>query len=54
MRKIPIRTYADGDISSAYWCERPDLFAAIAGGKNAEERAQLVLKWFIVCALIFW
>lgn len=32
----------------AYWCERPELFAAIADGKTAEERSILVLKWFIV------
>ncbi|THH18219.1 hypothetical protein EW146_g2718 [Bondarzewia mesenterica] len=31
----------------AYWCERPELFAAIADGKTAEERSLLVLKWFI-------
>ncbi|KZS95402.1 Oxysterol-binding protein [Sistotremastrum niveocremeum HHB9708] len=31
----------------AYWCERPELFAAISSGKNEEERALLVLKWFI-------
>ncbi|KAI5118464.1 hypothetical protein M0805_003725 [Coniferiporia weirii] len=31
----------------AYWCERPELFAAIADGKTAEDRALRVLKWFI-------
>ncbi|KAG8935848.1 Oxysterol binding protein [Tulasnella sp. 419] len=31
----------------AYWCERPQLFADIAGGKDPEERMLLVLKWFI-------
>ncbi|KAJ7682912.1 hypothetical protein B0H17DRAFT_1075390 [Mycena rosella] len=31
----------------AYWCERPELFAAIANGKTPEERALSVLKWFI-------
>jgi len=31
----------------SYWCERPDLFAAIADGKTPEDRALLVLKWFI-------
>ncbi|KAJ7353619.1 hypothetical protein DFH08DRAFT_857338 [Mycena albidolilacea] len=31
----------------AYWCERPELFAAIADGKTSEERALAVLKWFI-------
>lgn len=36
----------DGD--TAYWCERPDMFAAIADGKTPEERSLLVLKWFIV------
>ncbi|CED85611.1 Oxysterol-binding protein [Phaffia rhodozyma] len=34
----------------AYWCERPDLFAAIADGRTAEDRSKLVLKWFI-CTL---
>lgn len=32
----------------AYWCEYPQLFAAIADGKDEEERAQAVLRWFIV------
>ena len=32
----------------AYWCERPELFAAIADGKTPEDRAIAVLKWFIV------
>ncbi|KAI6158617.1 hypothetical protein EDD17DRAFT_988579 [Pisolithus thermaeus] len=32
----------------AYWCERPELFAKIADGKNEEERALAVLRWFIV------
>lgn len=32
----------------AYWCERPELFAAIADGKTPEERAIAVLRWFIV------
>lgn len=38
------------DFSScvAYWCEYPQLFAAIADGKDEEERAQAVLRWFIV------
>jgi len=31
----------------AYWCERPELFAAIGEGKTQEERALTVLKWFI-------
>ncbi|KAI6120336.1 hypothetical protein EDD16DRAFT_1577501 [Pisolithus croceorrhizus] len=31
----------------AYWCERPELFAKIADGKNEEERALAVLRWFI-------
>ncbi|KAG8918503.1 Oxysterol binding protein [Tulasnella sp. 417] len=31
----------------SYWCERPELFAAIADGKNPEDRALRVLKWFI-------
>ncbi|KAL7411620.1 Oxysterol-binding protein [Mrakia frigida] len=34
----------------AYWCERPDMFAAIGDGKTPEERASLVLRWFI-CTL---
>ena len=32
----------------AYWCERPDLLAEIAEGKNEEDRMLRVLKWFIV------
>jgi hypothetical protein len=32
----------------AYWCERPDLFAAIADAKPGYERAVAVLRWFIV------
>ncbi|KXN85194.1 Protein KES1, partial [Leucoagaricus sp. SymC.cos] len=31
----------------AYWCERPDLFAAIADAKDNEARALAVLRWFI-------
>ncbi|KIM89944.1 hypothetical protein PILCRDRAFT_95024 [Piloderma croceum F 1598] len=31
----------------AYWCEYPDLFAAIADGKTEEHRALAVLRWFI-------
>ncbi|TFK19365.1 Oxysterol-binding protein [Coprinopsis marcescibilis] len=31
----------------AYWCERPDLFAAIADAKEGEARHLAVLKWFI-------
>ncbi|KAG8819437.1 Oxysterol binding protein [Serendipita sp. 399] len=31
----------------AYWLERPELFAAIAEGVDAEDRALRVLKWFI-------
>jgi len=31
----------------AYWCERPELFAAIADGKTPEDRAIAVLRWFI-------
>ncbi|KAH7924351.1 Oxysterol-binding protein [Leucogyrophana mollusca] len=31
----------------AYWCERPELFAAIADGKTDEARSLAVLKWFI-------
>lgn len=31
----------------AYWCERPELFAAIADARTEEERSLLVLKWFI-------
>jgi len=31
----------------AYWCERPELFAAISTARNEEERSLLVLKWFI-------
>ena len=32
----------------AYWCERPDLFAAIADAKEGEDRHIAVLRWFIV------
>lgn len=32
----------------AYWCERPDLFAAIADAKPGYERSIAVLRWFIV------
>ncbi|EGN94716.1 hypothetical protein SERLA73DRAFT_155471 [Serpula lacrymans var. lacrymans S7.3] len=31
----------------AYWCERPELFAAIADGKDEEARSLAALKWFI-------
>ncbi|KAL0952759.1 hypothetical protein HGRIS_006987 [Hohenbuehelia grisea] len=31
----------------AYWCEHPELFAAIADAKGDEERALAVLRWFI-------
>jgi len=31
----------------AYWCERPELFAAIADATTQEQRALAVLKWFI-------
>ncbi|EDR09428.1 uncharacterized protein LACBIDRAFT_319010 [Laccaria bicolor S238N-H82] len=31
----------------AYWCERPDLFAAIADAKDGEDRTLAVLNWFI-------
>ncbi|KAJ7058044.1 hypothetical protein C8F01DRAFT_1149284 [Mycena amicta] len=31
----------------AYWCERPELFAAIADATTQEARAAAVLKWFI-------
>ncbi|TEB22466.1 Oxysterol-binding protein [Coprinellus micaceus] len=31
----------------AYWCERPDLFAAIADAKEGEQRHLAVLKWFV-------
>jgi hypothetical protein len=32
---------------TAYWCERPELFAAISQGKTPEDRARRVLRWFI-------
>ena len=40
--------------SQAYWCERPELFAAIADATSDEERALAVLKWFVVrlCFLV--
>jgi len=31
----------------AYWCERPELFAAIADARSSEDRALRVLKWFV-------
>ncbi|PFH50370.1 hypothetical protein AMATHDRAFT_4022 [Amanita thiersii Skay4041] len=31
----------------AYWCEHPELFAAISSAKPGEERALTILKWFI-------
>ncbi|KAH8823858.1 oxysterol binding protein [Flagelloscypha sp. PMI_526] len=31
----------------AYWCERPDLFNAIADAASGEARAVAVLRWFI-------
>jgi len=31
----------------AYWCERPDLFAAIADAQPGEQRHLAVLRWFI-------
>ncbi|CAL1697933.1 unnamed protein product [Somion occarium] len=31
----------------AYWCERPELFSAIADTNTDEERSIAVLKWFI-------
>ncbi|KAG5638955.1 hypothetical protein H0H81_008455 [Sphagnurus paluster] len=31
----------------AYWCEHPDVFAAIADAPDAEARALAVLKWFV-------
>jgi hypothetical protein len=31
----------------AYWCERPEYFAAIADAKPGQERALAVLRWFI-------
>jgi hypothetical protein len=36
----------------AYWCEHPDLFAAIADASNEEDRALAVLKWFIVSSYL--
>ncbi|KAH9477070.1 Protein KES1 [Psilocybe cubensis] len=31
----------------AYWCERPEYFAAIADAKPGQDRAIAVLRWFI-------
>lgn len=31
----------------AYWCEHPDLFAAISEGANEQDRMERVVKWFI-------
>ena len=36
---------------TAYWCERPALFSAIADAKTEQERSIAVLKWFIVSLL---
>lgn len=33
---------------SAYWCEHPELFAAIADQNTEEQRTLAVVKWFIV------
>jgi len=41
----PLQILIDG---SAYWCEHPELFAAIADAPTEEDRALAVLKWFIV------
>jgi hypothetical protein len=38
----------------AYWCERPELFAAIADGKTELDRMLAVLKWFIVRQTFVW
>jgi hypothetical protein len=35
-------------LAIAYWCERPEIFAAISAGKTPEDRSIAVLKWFIV------
>ena len=32
----------------AYWCERPELFSAIADAATEEDRSLAVLDWFIV------
>ncbi|KAL7420715.1 Oxysterol-binding protein 4 [Cryptotrichosporon argae] len=31
----------------AYWCEHPQLFAAISQGATEQDRAERVLKWFL-------
>ena len=40
-------------LRAAYWCERPELFAAIADGRTEEDRALAVLRWFIVSCSSF-
>lgn len=34
--------------ATAYWCERPELFSAIADAATEEDRSLAVLDWFIV------
>ena len=35
-------------MGSAYWCEHPSAFADIALGKTEQDRAERVLKWFLL------
>lgn len=49
--RIPIWLHLTNSQSfTAYWGERPELFADIATGRTEQERAEKVLRWFI-CTL---
>ena len=50
---LPLSLLPAHRIGSAYWCERPHLFAAIADAPDAEARALAVLRWFIVRFSLF-
>ncbi|KAG1744404.1 hypothetical protein EDB19DRAFT_1590031, partial [Suillus lakei] len=39
--------FPDATRGLTYWCELPELFAAIPDGKMEQVRALAVLKWFI-------
>ena len=42
-----LNPYSSVFIDPAYWCERPDVFAAIAEAEPGQDRILAVLKWFI-------
>lgn len=51
MRLVRLKWAACSDLMRcglAYWCEHPDVFAAIADAPDDEARVLAVLKWFIV------